>query len=101
MRQTVLVIITAMMLSGCTKEIPSSTEQPTNNTIFSGKVEHVSYVDEQGYTSGYTDVWVDVYPNWVVIKLTNPKEYRKIVPQHKIVSIAVNTKEGNELNIPK
>jgi hypothetical protein len=116
MKQTVLVIIIAMILSGCTKEIPSTTEQTTNKTIFSGRVEHVYYVDETGATSGYTrfdkglpgtsttikeDVWVDIFPNWVVIKLMNRKGYEQIIPQHKIVSIAVGTKEGNELNIPK
>jgi hypothetical protein len=116
MRHTLLVIIIAMILSGCTKEIPSTTEQPTNKTIFSGRVEHVYYLDQNGATSGYTrfdkgltgtntgikeDVWVDVFPNWVVIKLMNREGYEQIIPQHRILSIAVGTKEGNELNIPK
>jgi hypothetical protein len=84
--------------------------------IFSGRVEHFYYTDVTGAVDGVTrfeeglpgtstmveeDVWVDVYPAWVKVKLKNRNDYSYVIPTHRVVEIAVGTKEGNDLNIPR
>ena len=116
MRPTLLTSCLALILtvSGCDTD-PENEQEMSNKPIFSGRVEYVYYSDDHGAKRGYTrfekglpgtsttvqeDVWVDVYPNWVVIKLLNRSNYTEIIPQQKMVSIIVGTEEGNALNVP-
>lgn len=95
-------------LTGCSPE--------KDKPLFSGRVEFFYYLDEKDSVSGFTrfeqglpgtstrakeDVWLEIYPNWVVARLKNRKDESYIVPRERVRHIIVGAKETNELNTPK
>ena len=108
MKNIILVLTIALMAAGCSRE---------NNTCsFSGRVGYVSYQDENNAPQVITrfengipgtssrvneDVWVDLYPNWIRIVLKNRDDYTLIVPRERVLRVVVETREGNNLNIPQ
>jgi hypothetical protein len=102
-----LAIAAALILGGCNK---------APEPIFSGRVESIFYEDFDNSLSGisrldkaypgtstaiHEDPWVDVYENWIIIRLKNRKDYTYVVPKDRVRTIIFGTEEGNLLNIPK
>jgi hypothetical protein len=96
-----------LLFAGCSKN-----EKP----LFSGRVTYVYYTEYNGSVSGFTrfdkglpgtstsineDVWVDVYSDWIAIRLKNRNDSEIIIPKERVQKIIVGTKKENELNIPK
>ncbi|MEM1295410.1 MAG: hypothetical protein AAGH89_08590 [Verrucomicrobiota bacterium] len=105
MKKILLPLLTALALCSCSKE----------KSLFSGRVAYVFYENESGGTKVITrfsqgvqgtsttlneDVWVDVYDEWIRIVLKNRNDYTTIIPRERVLRVVVETKEGNELNIP-
>lgn len=102
-----LALIATLILAGCHK---------APEPLFSGRVESVFYEDFDNSLSGisrldkaypgtstaiHEDPWVDVYQDWIVIRLKNRKDYTYVIPKDRVRTIIVGTEEGNLLNIPK
>ena len=102
----VTLLTGCILLIGCSKPAGS---------LFSGRVAYVYFLDTNNSVTGYTrfdkglpgtgtsvheDPWVDVYPEWVIVRLMNRKDHTEIVPRDRVRSIIVGTREDNELNIP-
>jgi hypothetical protein len=105
MKKNLIALIATLMLCSCS-------EKP----IFSGRVGYVYFENESGGTEVITrfdhgipgtstmvkeDVWVDVFDEWIQIVLKNRNDYVTIIPREKVIRVVVETKEGNELNIPQ
>ncbi|MEM9480441.1 MAG: hypothetical protein AAGA58_12380 [Verrucomicrobiota bacterium] len=105
MKITLLPLLAAFALCSCSKE----------KSLFSGRVAYVYYENESGVTQVITrfdkgikgastrlneDVWVDVYDEWIRIVLKNRNDSATIIPRERVLRVVVETKEGNELNIP-
>lgn len=110
MKPYLLLLFAASFLTGLTGCLPEKEE-----SISTGRVESFYYTNKSGGTEGFTrfekglpwtstmvneDVWVEVYPSWVKVKLKNRNGYTYIIPRDRVIDIVVGTKEGNELNIP-
>lgn len=109
MKTPLLVFALLMLFAGCVKFDTSAEGDP----VFSGRVSHFYYLDQNDKVSGFTrhdqalpgtsamtkeDVYIEVYEQWVVVKLLNRKESSYIVPRERVRSIVVGTKAENELN---
>ncbi|MGJ8678461.1 MAG: hypothetical protein ACSHX0_13165 [Akkermansiaceae bacterium] len=110
MKPLLLLLSVMLCLSSCSEH--DSKSQPD----FSGRVAYIYYKSESGGTKVVTrfdtgipgtstslreDVWVDVYEDWVHVILKNRNDHLTIIPRERVIKIVVETKEGNELNIPK
>lgn len=108
MKKIIPILIVVLALCGCSKN--------ERQCSFSGRVGYVYFQNENNETEVITrfkngisgtssraneDVWVDVYPNWISIVLKNRNDYTIIVPRERVLRLVVETKEGNDLNIPK
>ena len=109
MRVIILALATVVLFAGCSKR---EGQEP----IFSGRVEFFYFQDSNDSVSGVTrfdkglpgtktsvkeDVFLEVYKDWVVMKLLNRKGSTQIVPRERVREIIVGTQESNELNIPR
>jgi hypothetical protein len=109
MRVIILTFATVVLFTGCSK-------REEVEPIFSGRVEFFYFLDSNDVVSGVTrfdqglpgtktsvkeDVFLEVYKDWVVMKLLNRKGSTQIVPRERVREIIVGTKESNELNIPR
>ena len=108
MRAILLALSAVSLFTGCSKH-----EEP--RPIFAGRVEYFYFLDSNDVVAGVTrfdqgrpgtktslkeDVFLEVYKDWVVMKLLNRKSSTQIIPRERVREIIVGTKEGNELNIP-
>lgn len=102
-----LALAATLIFAGCNK---------APEPLFSGRVESVFYEDFDNSLSGFTrfdkaypgtstaireDPWVDIYQDWIVIRLKNRKDYAYVIPKERVRTIVVGTEESNRLNIPK
>jgi hypothetical protein len=108
MRVILLALSAVSLFTGCLKH-----EEP--EPIFAGRVEYFYFLDSNDVVVGVTrfdqgrpgtktslkeDVFLEVYKDWVVMKLLNRKSSTQIIPRERVREIIVGTKEGNELNMP-
>lgn len=99
--------IVLLLLTGCGRQ----DETP----VFAGRVESFYYAGPNDAVSGFTrfdqgqpgtstrvkeDVHVEVWQNWVRVKLLNRRDEAYLVPRERVRSIVIGTPEGNALNIP-